>query len=70
MADTKILDHETTGVTCTAVGSVVSVSLSSAATELLEAGDYKFDVLIYYSATSKMTVGNGIVSVSENQSRG
>ena len=70
-ADTLILDTTTDGVTAVASGTTATVSLSSAATELLDFTQnvYYFDVEVEFSSTSRWTVAKGIVNVSGDVSR-
>lgn len=70
-ADNLILDTSTDGVTAVASGTTATVSLSSAATELLDFTQnvYYFDVEVEFSSTSRWTVAKGIVNVSGDVSR-
>ena len=70
-ADTLILDTTTDGVTAVASGTTATVSLSSAATELLDFTQnvYYFDVEVEFSSTSRWTVAKGIVNVTGDVSR-
>ena len=70
-ADALILDTTTDGVTAVASGTTATVSLSSAATELLDFTQnvYYFDVEVEFSSTSRWTVARGIVNVSGDVSR-
>lgn len=69
--DVIILDQDTTGVTTSATGTLVEVSLSTAATELLDpaVSVFKFDVEIEFSADSRWTITKGNVCVESDQSR-
>lgn len=69
--DVVILDQDTTGVTTSGSGTTVTVSLSSAATELLDPARsvYHFDAEVVFSATSRWTVAKGIVCVETDYSR-
>ena len=69
--DVIILDQSTAGVTATATGTLVEVSLSTAATELLDpaVSVFKFDVEIEFSADSRWTITKGNVCVESDQSR-
>lgn len=69
--DVIILDQTTTGVTTSATGTLVEVSLSTAATELLDpaVSVFKFDVEIEFSADSRWTITKGNVCVESDQSR-
>ena len=69
--DVIILDQDTTGVTTSAAGTLVEVSLSTAATELLDpaVSVFKFDVEIEFSADSRWTITKGNVCVESDQSR-
>ena len=70
--DVLILDSSTTGVdTSGSVGNTLSVSLSSAATELLDPSKsiYTFDVEVVYSATSRWTAVKGTLCVEQDVSR-
>ncbi len=69
--DAIILDQDTTGVTATATGSSVEVSLSTAATKLLDpaVSMFKFDVEIQFSADSRWTIIKGNVYVESDESR-
>ena len=69
--DAIILDQDTTGVTTSATGTLVEVSLSTAATELLDpaVSVFKFDVEIEFSADSRWTITKGNVCVESDQSR-
>ena len=70
-ADTLILDTTTDGVVTNASGTIAGVSLSSAATELLDFTQnvYYCDVEVEFSSTSRWTVAKGIVNVSGDVSR-
>ena len=69
--DVIVLDQDTTGVTATATGTLVEVSLSTAATELLNpaATIYKFDVEIEFTSDSRWTITRGTVCVEGDESR-
>ncbi len=67
--DNIIFDQTHAGVTCTGLGTVVTVSLSSEATQLLSLGDLHFDCEVHFSSTSRWTVANGIACVAADQSR-
>jgi hypothetical protein len=69
--DVIILDQTTAGVTTSATGTLVEVSLSTAATELLDpaVSIFKFDVEIEFSADSRWTITKGNVCVESDQSR-
>ena len=69
--DVIILDQSTAGVTASATGTLVEVSLSTAATELLDpaVSVFKFDVEIEFSADSRWTITKGNVCVESDQSR-
>ncbi len=69
--DVIILDQDTTGVTTSATGTLVEVSLSTSATELLDpdVSVFKFDVEIEFSADSRWTITKGNVCVERDESR-
>jgi hypothetical protein len=69
--DVIILDQSTAGVTASASGTTVEVSLSTAATELLDpaVSVFNFDVEIEFSADSRWTITRGNVCVESDQSR-
>lgn len=69
--DAIVLDQSTAGVTTTATGTLVEVSLSTSATELLDpaATIYKFDVEIEFTADSRWTITRGTVCVEGDESR-
>lgn len=69
--DVIILDQDTAGVTTLATGSLVEVSLSTAATELLDpaVSIFTFDVEIEFSAGSRWTITKGNVCVESDVSR-
>ena len=69
--DVVILDQDTTGVTTLAVGTAVTVSLSTAATELLDpaVSIFKFDVEIEFTTDSRWTIARGNVCVESDESR-
>ncbi|MDB4442334.1 hypothetical protein N9219_02825 [bacterium] len=69
--DVIILDQSTTGVTATATGTLVEVSLSTAATELLDpaVSIFKFDVEIEFTTDSRWTIARGNVCVESDESR-
>ena len=69
--DVIILDQDTAGVTTSATGTLVEVSLSTSATELLDpaVSVFKFDVEIEFSADSRWTITKGNVCVESDQSR-
>lgn len=69
--DVIILDQDTAGVSTSATGSLVEVSLSTAATELLDpaASIFNFDVEIEFSAGSRWTITKGNVCVESDVSR-
>tara|TARA_R110002020_G_scaffold368536_5_gene580374 strand:- start:9625 stop:10332 length:708 start_codon:yes stop_codon:yes gene_type:complete len=69
--DSIVLDQNTTGVTATATGTSVEVSLSTAATKLLDpaVSVFKFDVEIQFSEDSRWTIAKGIVCVEGDVSR-
>ena len=69
--DVIILDQSTAGVTTSATGTLVEVSLSTAATELLDpaVSVFKFDVEIEFSADSRWTITRGNVCVESDESR-
>jgi len=69
--DVIILDQSTAGVTASASGTTVEVSLSTAATELLDpaVSVFNFDVEIEFSADSRWTITRGNVCVERDQSR-
>ena len=69
--DVIILDQSTAGVTASASGTAVEVSLSTAATELLDpaVSVFNFDVEIEFSADSRWTITRGNVCVESDQSR-
>jgi hypothetical protein len=69
--DVIILDQDTTGVTTSAAGTLVEVSLSTSATELLDpdVSVFKFDVEIEFSADSRWTITKGNVCVERDESR-
>jgi hypothetical protein len=61
-----IIDQDSTGVTTVAVGTSVSVSLSSAATALLDSTQdvFFFDLSIEFTTDSVWTIATGLVSVT------
>lgn len=69
--DAIVLDQTTTGVVTSATGTLVEVSLSTAATELLDPtlSVLKFDVEVIFSADSRWTITKGNVCVESDQSR-
>ena len=69
--DVIILDQDTTGVVTSATGTLVEVSLSTAATELLDpaVSIFKFDVEIEFTTDSRWTIALGNVSVESDESR-
>jgi hypothetical protein len=69
--DVIILDQDTAGVSTLATGSLVEVSLSTAATELLDpaVSIFTFDVEIEFSAGSRWTITKGNVCVESDVSR-
>lgn len=69
--DVIILDQSTTGVTATATGTLVEISLSTAATELLDpaVSIFKFDVEIEFTTDSRWTIARGNVCVEQDESR-
>ena len=69
--DVIVLDQSTAGVTASASGTTVEVSLSTAATELLDpaVSVFNFDVEIEFSADSRWTITRGNVCVESDQSR-
>jgi len=69
--DVVILDQDTTGVTTLASGTAVTVSLSTAATILLDpaVSIFKFDVEIEFTSDSRWTIARGIVCVESDESR-
>ena len=69
--DVIILDQSTAGVTASASGTTVEVSLSTAATELLDpaVSVFNFDVEIEFSADSRWTITRGNVCVEMDVSR-
>jgi len=69
--DVIILDQDTAGVTTLATGSLVEVSLSTAATELLDpaVSIFTFDVEIEFSAGSRWTITKGNVCAESDVSR-
>ncbi len=69
--DVIVLDQDTTGVATSASGTTVEVSLSTAATELLDpaVSVFKFDVEIEFSADSRWTITKGNVCVESDESR-
>lgn len=68
MDDNIIIDQSHAGVTTSASGTSVSVTLLNSATSLLPLGDSKFDVEILFT-DSHWTVAKGYVCISEDQSR-
>jgi hypothetical protein len=60
-----VLNQDSAGVTATGVGSVITVSLSSAATALLDPTQdiFHFTVAVDFSSDSVWTVAMGLVSV-------
>ena len=69
--DAIVLDQDTAGVTTAGSGTTVEVSLSSAATLLLDSAesDYQFDYEVVFSADSRWTITRGVVCVEGHQSR-
>jgi len=69
--DVVILDQSTAGVSATATGTKVEVSLSTAATKLLDPAVslFYFDVEIKFSADSRWTITRGNVCVESDFSR-
>ncbi len=69
--DNIILDQDTTGVVTSAVGTTVAVSISTAATELLDpaVSIFKFDVEIEFTTDSRWTIARGNVCVESDESR-
>jgi hypothetical protein len=61
-----LLDQDTVGVTTLATGSTVTVSLSSAATALLDSDMdvFYFDLSIEFTTDSVWTIATGLVSVT------
>jgi hypothetical protein len=61
-----LLNQDSTGVTAVAVGTSVSVSLSSAATALLDSTQdvFFFDLSIEFTTDSVWTIATGLVSVT------
>lgn len=68
-SDTILIDQTHAGVVGSGAGTVVTVSLSSEATELLTLGDLRFDCEVHFSSTSRWTVANGIACITADQSR-
>jgi hypothetical protein len=64
--DVIILDQDTTGVTTLAAGTAVTVSLSTAATTLLDTTKdvYFFDLSIEFTTDSIWTIATGLVTVT------
>ena len=64
--DVIILDQDTTGVTTLASGTAVTVSLSTAATTLLDTTKdvYFFDLSIEFTTDSIWTIATGLVTVT------
>ena len=64
--DVVILDQDTTGVTTLASGTAVTVSLSTAATTLLDTTKdvYFFDLSIEFTTDSIWTIATGLVTVT------
>lgn len=69
--DAVVLDQDTAGVTTAGSGTNVEVSLTSAATLLLDSAesDYQFDYEVVFSADSRWTITRGVVCVEGHQSR-
>jgi len=70
--DVIVMDNTTTGVdTSGSVGNTLSVSLSSAATDLLDPlkSIYTFDVEVEFSATSRWTAVKGTLCVEQDVTR-
>jgi hypothetical protein len=70
--DVIVMDNTTTGVdTGGSVGNTLSVSLTSAATDLLDPlkSIYTFDVEVEFSATSRWTAVKGTLCVEQDVSR-
>jgi len=69
--DAVVLDQDTAGVTTAGSGTNVEVSLTSAATLLLDSAesDYQFDYEVVFSADSRWTIARGVICVEGHQSR-